>query len=171
MVGHLLVHGFTLSAFNTRVELPDRDAEHHEDAPFCWTLDNAQRRNVSGTMHSQATSAPVHRAANPVLPGLCVIKDHVLPPANEPRHIAQHSTVPPKSCALYSTARTQHLTVAQLYGFLTLSRFMFQRKICRYISIYYSTHVSTRFGNYNTSTRRAPPELARAHSRRGEGQP
>ena len=43
----LLVHGFTLSAFNTRVELPDRDAEHHEDAPFCWTLDNAQRRNVS----------------------------------------------------------------------------------------------------------------------------
>ena len=43
----LLVHGFTLSAFNTRVELPDRDAEHHKDAPFCWTLDNAQRRNVS----------------------------------------------------------------------------------------------------------------------------
>ena len=82
-------------------------------------------------MHSPATSAPVHRTANPVLLGLCVIKDHVLPPANEPRHIAQHSTVPPKSCALYSTARTQHLTVAQLYGFLTLSRFMFQRKICR----------------------------------------
>ena len=30
----LLVHGFTISALNTRVELPDRDAEHHEDAPL-----------------------------------------------------------------------------------------------------------------------------------------
>jgi len=30
----LLVHGFTLSALNTRVELPDRDAEHHKDAPL-----------------------------------------------------------------------------------------------------------------------------------------
>ena len=30
----LLVHGLTLSAFNTWVELPDRDAEHHKDAPF-----------------------------------------------------------------------------------------------------------------------------------------
>jgi hypothetical protein len=47
MIITLLVHGFTLSALNTRVEVPDRDAEHHEDAPFCWTLDNAQRRNVS----------------------------------------------------------------------------------------------------------------------------
>jgi hypothetical protein len=28
----LLVHDFTLSALNTRVELPDRDAEHHNDA-------------------------------------------------------------------------------------------------------------------------------------------
>jgi hypothetical protein len=27
----LLVHGFTLSALNTRVEVPDRDAEHQED--------------------------------------------------------------------------------------------------------------------------------------------
>ena len=79
------------------------------------------------------TLRSVRRAANPVNPGLCVIKDHVLPPANEPRHITQHSTVPPKSCALYSSARTtQHRTsVAQLYGFLPSSRFMFQRKICR----------------------------------------
>ena len=30
----LLVHGFTLSALNTRVELRDRDAEHHKDAPL-----------------------------------------------------------------------------------------------------------------------------------------
>jgi hypothetical protein len=27
----LLVHGFTLSAFDTRVELPDRDAKHPKD--------------------------------------------------------------------------------------------------------------------------------------------
>jgi hypothetical protein len=26
-----LVHGFTLPALNTRVELPDRDAKHHKD--------------------------------------------------------------------------------------------------------------------------------------------
>ena len=30
----LYVHGFTLFALNTRVELPDRDAEHHKDAPL-----------------------------------------------------------------------------------------------------------------------------------------
>jgi hypothetical protein len=30
----LLVHGFTLSALNTRVELPYCDAEHHKDAPL-----------------------------------------------------------------------------------------------------------------------------------------
>ena len=30
----LLVHGFTLSAFDTWVELPDRDAEHPKDAPL-----------------------------------------------------------------------------------------------------------------------------------------
>jgi hypothetical protein len=30
----LLVHGFTLSTLNTWVELPDRDAEHHKDAPL-----------------------------------------------------------------------------------------------------------------------------------------
>ena len=30
----LLVHDFTLSALDTRVELPDRDAEHHKDAPL-----------------------------------------------------------------------------------------------------------------------------------------
>jgi hypothetical protein len=30
----LLVHGFTLSALNTRVELPDRDTEHHKGAPL-----------------------------------------------------------------------------------------------------------------------------------------
>jgi hypothetical protein len=30
----LLVHGFTLSALNTRVKLPDRDAELHKDAPL-----------------------------------------------------------------------------------------------------------------------------------------
>jgi hypothetical protein len=37
-------------------------------------------------MHSPATSAPAHRAANLINSGLCVIKDHVLPTANEPRH-------------------------------------------------------------------------------------
>jgi hypothetical protein len=30
----LLVNGFTLFAVNTRVELHDRGAEHHEDAPL-----------------------------------------------------------------------------------------------------------------------------------------
>ena len=30
----LLVHGLTLSALHTRVELPNRGAEHHEDAPL-----------------------------------------------------------------------------------------------------------------------------------------
>jgi hypothetical protein len=29
----MLVHGFTLFALDTRVELPDRDAKHHEDVP------------------------------------------------------------------------------------------------------------------------------------------
>ena len=30
----LLVHDFTLSTFDTWVELPDRDAEHPKDAPL-----------------------------------------------------------------------------------------------------------------------------------------
>ena len=30
----LLVHDFTLSTLDTRVELHDRDAEHHKDAPL-----------------------------------------------------------------------------------------------------------------------------------------
>ena len=79
----LLVHGFTLSTLNTWVELPDRDAEHHEDAPLLAAgLCPAAKCELNYVLPNNLSS--VHRAANPVNYGMCVIKDRVLPPANEP---------------------------------------------------------------------------------------
>ena len=82
-----------------------RDAEHHKDAPLLAAgLCPTAKCELNYALPDNLSSVLI--AANPVNPGLCVIKDHVLPPADEPRHNAQHSTVPPKSCALYSVART-----------------------------------------------------------------
>jgi hypothetical protein len=43
----LLVHSFTLSAFDTRVELPDRYAEHPKDAPL---LEHRRKSGICATL-------------------------------------------------------------------------------------------------------------------------
>jgi hypothetical protein len=63
--------------------LPDRDAEHHEDAPLLAArLCPAAKCESNYALPDNLSS--VLSAANPINPGLCVTKDHVLPPANEP---------------------------------------------------------------------------------------
>ena len=107
-------HASFLTSITSKL-LPDRDAEHHEDALL---LAAGQCPAVTCELNYVLPDnlSSVCRTVNHVNSGLCVIKDHVLPPANEPRHITQPSTVPPKSCALYSTARTtKHYCGAALW--------------------------------------------------------
>ena len=54
----LEVHGFTLSALNTRVELPDRYAKHPKDAPL---LENRRNSGVCATLAGQEILALDHR--------------------------------------------------------------------------------------------------------------
>jgi hypothetical protein len=114
----MLVHGFTLSALDAR--------QHGSNCLIATQSITKMLLFERCRVHSPKISASV-RSATTISTLVCVIKDHVLPPANEPRDSAQHSTIPPKGCVTYSDARTTYhrTSVVQLSRFLSMSRFMF----------------------------------------------
>ena len=94
MVGHLLVHGFTLATLNTWVELPDRYAKHPKDAPLLVKRSQEQWRLCYPRLARDRDTRP------PLYEGLTVAKDHLSPPANGPKTNARHLTVPPVEVCL-----------------------------------------------------------------------
>ena len=90
----LLVHGFTLTALNTRVELPDRYAKHPKDAPLLVKRSMEQWRLCYPRLARDRKTRP------PLYEGLTVAKDHLSPPANGPKTNARHLTVPPVEVCL-----------------------------------------------------------------------